>query len=295
LLAVLCVAGCNQFFEITETGPVDADVIDATIVDRDHDGVLDVIDNCPDTENSLQENQDDDAFGDACDPCLQGANSDEDGDLALDGCDNCPHLANASQANSDGDDLGDVCDPDDTVHHTRSAFDGFAEPLSLLWIPEVAPWEAANGAAHTTTEPLYYEIGMWSRFIEVNGPRWLIETAVTVDDTATTQRVGLYTRTRNGALDHACYLEQATTTWTLKMAVDDPANPMTPLTTSMDLASLPPSPIRLRLRFEGTSIVCAIPGVAALTLASTDSRTGAGFFVSSSVPRFLYLDAVGSQ
>jgi plastocyanin len=39
-------------------------------VDTDSDGVCDLDDNCPDNHNSRQDNEDGDAFGDACDPCL---------------------------------------------------------------------------------------------------------------------------------------------------------------------------------------------------------------------------------
>jgi hypothetical protein len=295
LLVAIGLAGCNQMFGVHETAPLDADIADGALIDLDDDGVLDVIDNCPEVPNPLQENQDGDPYGDVCDPCLQGANSDEDGDLALDGCDNCPQLSNSGQENSDADDLGDVCDPANVVHHTRAAFDGFGEPLSLLWIPEVANWEAVDGTAHATTQPLFYEIGMWSRFIEVIGTAWIVETAVSVDDVPTGQRAGLYTRSRNGALDHACYLEQTSVGWSLKMAVNDPANPMTPFTAMTDLTALPPQPVRLRLRFESNMIVCDIPGVAALMIGSPDTRTGAGFVVSSTGPRFHYLDAIGSQ
>lgn len=38
--------------------------------DADQDGVCDADDNCPSTFNNRQENEDGDAFGDVCDPCL---------------------------------------------------------------------------------------------------------------------------------------------------------------------------------------------------------------------------------
>ncbi|MCZ6682475.1 MAG: thrombospondin type 3 repeat-containing protein, partial [Planctomycetota bacterium] len=39
--------------------------------DSDGDGILDVVDNCPMTQNSLQTDTDLDGIGDACDNCLR--------------------------------------------------------------------------------------------------------------------------------------------------------------------------------------------------------------------------------
>ncbi len=73
--------------------------------DRDADGVLDSLDNCPDDANADQVNTDGDADGDACD-------DDDDNDGILDGADNCPIVANPDQANTDSDADGDACDGD---------------------------------------------------------------------------------------------------------------------------------------------------------------------------------------
>ena len=43
--------------------------------DTDQDGVCDSADNCPDDFNNQQENEDGDAFGDVCDPCLGDPNN----------------------------------------------------------------------------------------------------------------------------------------------------------------------------------------------------------------------------
>jgi hypothetical protein len=61
--------------------------------DTDTDGIVDMVDNCPDDSNAGQE--------------------DSDGDLAGDACDNCPGVYNQTQTNTDGHDKGDACDPDD--------------------------------------------------------------------------------------------------------------------------------------------------------------------------------------
>lgn len=67
----------------------------------DDDGFDGHEDNCPRTSNALQDDQDSDGPGDACDP-------DVDGDGEDDGPDNSPRTPNRSQ--SDGDGVGDACD-----------------------------------------------------------------------------------------------------------------------------------------------------------------------------------------
>src|SRR5512143_198875 len=59
VLLLLALAGCNQVFDLHETTVVDDD--------RDDDGLLDVIDNCPDVKNPRQEDMDGDHIGDICD------------------------------------------------------------------------------------------------------------------------------------------------------------------------------------------------------------------------------------
>ncbi len=78
--------------------------------DRDRDGVPDGTpeqprDNCPDLENTDQEDLDGDGSGDSCD-------DDDDGDQVPDLADDCPLIANRSQADADDDGVGNACDPD---------------------------------------------------------------------------------------------------------------------------------------------------------------------------------------
>jgi len=90
--------------------------------DRDHDGLADDQDNCPDVANNSatdkQSNEDGDHFGDACDLC--------------------PQIADNSNADTDGDHIGDACDPNPCLHDTVWIYDGFHNGLpswsrSLNW------------------------------------------------------------------------------------------------------------------------------------------------------------------
>lgn len=81
--------------------------------DNDGDGVIDLMDNCPEHDNPDQLDSDGDLIGDVCDNCLNSSNSsqlDSDGDLIGDACDNCPKLYNKNQFDGDLDTVGDVCD-----------------------------------------------------------------------------------------------------------------------------------------------------------------------------------------
>ena len=75
--------------------------------DADGDGIDDPDDNCASVANPNQENEDGDAFGNACDLCIAV----DDGVTA--------------QADGDGDGFGDGCDPQPTEQNSLIFFEGF--------------------------------------------------------------------------------------------------------------------------------------------------------------------------
>ncbi|MBO6514842.1 MAG: VCBS repeat-containing protein, partial [Phycisphaerales bacterium] len=70
--------------------------------DRDADGVIDVLDNCPDVFDPDLSDIDEDGLGDVCD-------NDADGDGMVNGLDNCPFSFNPMQEDTDGLGRGTVC------------------------------------------------------------------------------------------------------------------------------------------------------------------------------------------
>jgi hypothetical protein len=79
-------------------------------LDRDSDGVLKDVDNCPDTPNADQADADADGLGDACDSCPADPSNDVDGDGVCGEEDNCPDVYNAGQRDTDKDGAGNKCD-----------------------------------------------------------------------------------------------------------------------------------------------------------------------------------------
>jgi hypothetical protein len=129
------------------------------VMDRDHDGVPDADDNCPDTPNPAQ--------------------YDEDGDGVGDACDNCPHLDNPDQADADGDHVGDVCDP------RPNAVDHIVLFLGFNSASEVTGWQAAGSNATFTVaggelaQTGNSDLGFfWNNDLKVNAKNAWITTAV---------------------------------------------------------------------------------------------------------------------
>ena len=113
----------------TRPASVDGSTIytgDSSATDSDGDGIANTADNCPTTFNPIrpvdkgkQGNADNDAEGDACDPCPVDPNTpsctavnpnDADRDGIDNAVDNCPGVANPTQLDTDTDGKGDLCD-----------------------------------------------------------------------------------------------------------------------------------------------------------------------------------------
>lgn len=95
-------------------------------LDRDHDGILNEEDLCPDVPDPNQADFDADGIGDACD--------------------NCPTRANPDQNDSDGDGRGDVCDAVCPVLYLDRDGDGFGDDATASDACESGPeWVRQGG------------------------------------------------------------------------------------------------------------------------------------------------------
>ncbi|MFT3698110.1 MAG: thrombospondin type 3 repeat-containing protein [Kofleriaceae bacterium] len=122
--------------------PPDGPGSGSAIADRDHDGVPDDIDNCPDVPNPDQANEDKDARGDACDLC--------------------PMIKDDLNVDDDGDNIGNDCDPQPSIKDTLIGFTGFENPAQLSEFEArdgsvIGDWSISNGQLHlignTTAKP----------------------------------------------------------------------------------------------------------------------------------------------
>jgi Ca2+-binding RTX toxin-like protein len=107
---------------------------EATIRDRDGDGVLEPSDNCALATNPDQVDSDGDGQGNACD-------SDDDNDGVVDEFDRCPLVSSPDRRDTDGDGSDNPCDPDDDNDGIPDEADAF--PLD----PERSALPPAGGAS----------------------------------------------------------------------------------------------------------------------------------------------------
>ncbi|MCP3979453.1 MAG: hypothetical protein GY716_09000 [bacterium] len=132
---------------------------DALGEDSDADGVHNACDNCVDVANSDQVDTDGDGLGSACDNCDDVVNpdqSDVDGDQRGDACDNCRTTQNPTQLDKDADGAGDACDNcPSTANPSQGDVDSDAEGDAcdlddgLIWVAffsaDTVVWQKETG------------------------------------------------------------------------------------------------------------------------------------------------------
>ncbi|MBF0621638.1 MAG: putative Ig domain-containing protein, partial [Magnetococcales bacterium] len=112
---------------VTELNPADNTSTQVTEIypDTDQDGTVDPLDNCPNLDNPLQEDLDNDNIGDICD-------DDDDGDGVNDSLDLFPRDG-SEWVDTDGDGTGDNGDDDDDNDGVKDSVDAFPlDPTETL-------------------------------------------------------------------------------------------------------------------------------------------------------------------
>jgi hypothetical protein len=119
----------------------------AATLDRDGDGKLDGVDNCPDAPNADQRDHELDGRGDACDTC--------------------PHLIDPIVADADGDGVGDACDPRPGAQDRLLHFDGFYDdssqpPAGWVAVGTAGAWRTRGGRLEQTATTRGAQILYWN-------------------------------------------------------------------------------------------------------------------------------------
>ena len=135
------------------------------VADRDHDGIPDDIDNCPDVPNPAQENHDNDIHGDACDFC--------------------PMFASTDDLDTDHDGVGDACDPNpNTPGDKRVLWMGFYDSDATA-IADTTQFTQSAGSTWTVSGGFLHETSAGTLDVlraKVQVANALIYTSMKIDD-----------------------------------------------------------------------------------------------------------------
>jgi len=155
------------------------------------DGILDVMDKCPNFSSP--------------------DNHDHDGDGIGDPCDLCPHMANATLPQPDGDldGVGDACDPRPGMTDERLFFNGFYSQTDIDKFSKFGAWSfGAGGFAHTASLNTGARLETPTTYVGDVALTASIST-MQVGDIQSDNYVGIFARSAATGLDiHACHLRR---------------------------------------------------------------------------------------
>ncbi len=179
------------------------------LLDKDGDGISNLVDNCPTIPNPYQTDTDGDSAGNACDGdddndtiadgldnCplnVNAAQEDADADSVGNVCDNCPNDVNPSQENNDGDSLGDICDPDDDndgINDVSSPAPPSVQPFTLTGATAVVSTSlpvVSNAQAFVSIEKFLTSEGRVVRlgYFDLKNRTFTLSTVAPADQTKT--------------------------------------------------------------------------------------------------------------
>ncbi|MEO8703655.1 MAG: thrombospondin type 3 repeat-containing protein [Kofleriaceae bacterium] len=202
--------------------------------DSDGDGIIDLVDNCPDVPNTDQSDEEGDGLGDVCDPCP-------------------PFDDNSDQ---DGDGVGDACDPNPDQEGDRLvAFEGFALGLPSTWVTS-GMFIAAGGEGFAMAGDSVTTLATFpspdSKRIEIRAVAMVIRNNAKVDNLGAINLVERMQPNTDKAV--ACQLSALGTGGQQQLRIFDLAAGVVVDTASHTFTT--PSEVDLRLRRDGDGYSC---------------------------------------
>ena len=134
--------------------------------DKDGDGFIDLMDNCPDKYNRFQIDSDKDGIGDECDNCPNHSNpmqEDDDGDRVGNACDNCRNVSNKRVVNN-SEIVVAQCDANGDGGAICKGFDLFNDENGDWWWQPDHNLNGVGDACDKNGYPEFIEFVEWSEF-----------------------------------------------------------------------------------------------------------------------------------